>query len=236
MKNDRCENRKSANPPRHIGAASQRGGARGFSLVELMVALTLGAFLIGAVITAFVAARTTATETETLSRAQENVRFASDYLIRDIRNAGFRDEASLAFAQTGELGQDGYFAAIENEKLVVRYFGRGNCGGQFTGSGLRGVENHYSVVGGNLVCQGGDFGGGNGPENLASGISKVEFEFLNTGGEPDSSIEKCAFPPIDSDPECTGVRIRLYFEGLDRAVELNAAFRNVILGRIYGWL
>ncbi|MBB3813762.1 type IV pilus assembly protein PilW [Xanthomonas arboricola] len=60
----------------------------GFSLIELMIALVIGLVLLLGVIQIFSASRTAAQLSEGASRAQENGRFALDYLARDIRMAG----------------------------------------------------------------------------------------------------------------------------------------------------
>ncbi len=62
---------------------------RGFSLVELMVAVTIGLIILAAVSGIFVTSKSTYNTTDSLARLQENARFAVHYLSRDIRMAGF---------------------------------------------------------------------------------------------------------------------------------------------------
>lgn len=62
---------------------------RGFSLVELMVALTLSLILLGGVIAIFTSSRATYETTDRLSRIQESGRFALDSMVRDLRSTGF---------------------------------------------------------------------------------------------------------------------------------------------------
>ena len=64
-------------------------GQRGFSLVELMVAVTIGLIILAAVSGIFVTSKSTYNTTDSLARLQENARFAVHYLSRDIRMAGF---------------------------------------------------------------------------------------------------------------------------------------------------
>jgi type IV pilus assembly protein PilW len=59
------------------------------TLIELMVALAIGAFLMLGAVTVFMQSRTTFRVTETLSRLQENARFALDTMEPDIRMAHF---------------------------------------------------------------------------------------------------------------------------------------------------
>lgn len=62
--------------------------ARGLSLIELMVALTIGTLLMLGLVEVFTASRTAYQLATAVGRAQENGRFALDFLTRDIRMAG----------------------------------------------------------------------------------------------------------------------------------------------------
>lgn len=61
----------------------------GFSLVELMVAITLSLLLLGGVVAIFGSSRTSYESTDQLSRVQENGRLALQQMSRHIRSAGF---------------------------------------------------------------------------------------------------------------------------------------------------
>lgn len=63
-------------------------GAKGFTLVELMVALALGLFLTGVAVNVVVLNQQAFRTTENLSRMQENARSAFELMARDIRAAG----------------------------------------------------------------------------------------------------------------------------------------------------
>ncbi|WP_082473502.1 MULTISPECIES: PilW family protein [Xanthomonas] len=65
-----------------------RTRAAGLSLIEMMIALVIGLVLMLGVIQVFSASRTAFQLSEGASRAQENARFALDFLARDIRMAG----------------------------------------------------------------------------------------------------------------------------------------------------
>lgn len=69
--------------------SSMRGGAGGFSLMELMIAMTLGLLLLSGVVGVFMSSRTTYETTDRLSRIQESGRFALETLARDLRAAGY---------------------------------------------------------------------------------------------------------------------------------------------------
>lgn len=60
----------------------------GFSLIELMIALLLGLFIIGGVISVFLSNRIAYQQNENLGRMQENARYAFEVLGRDFREVG----------------------------------------------------------------------------------------------------------------------------------------------------
>ena len=64
-------------------------GSKGLSLVELMVAITIGLFLIGGVIQIYVGSKATYRSQDALSRLQENQRYVLSLLAADIRPAGY---------------------------------------------------------------------------------------------------------------------------------------------------
>ncbi|WP_082411392.1 PilW family protein [Methylogaea oryzae] len=61
---------------------------RGVSLVELMIAMTLGMMLVAVIGYAFMGARQTFRTMDTLSRMQENARFVFEGIAYDLRMAG----------------------------------------------------------------------------------------------------------------------------------------------------
>lgn len=233
---------------------------RGFTLVELMVALALSTFLIGALIVTYISGRAASLEAEQLSRTQENLRFASDFIVRDLRNAGFRDEGNLPIALASEIGS--CFAKYgvnartganrvngscvsngDNSRLTIRYAGLGACGLAFQPSNeLKMIENTYFVDNGRLVCSGTEveFDSDDNivaPTNtvvLASGLESVQFSFLFPDGVASSTV--CNFLTNDDlATACIGVEIEMTFEGQpQRSATLTAAFRNVALDRLFG--
>ena len=70
--------------------------ARGLSLLELLVALSIGIFLVGGVVSLFLASKRSYTETDRFARVAESGRFALVTLGRDLRQAGFFGAAGLA--------------------------------------------------------------------------------------------------------------------------------------------
>jgi prepilin-type N-terminal cleavage/methylation domain-containing protein len=208
---------------------------RGFTLLELLIALVISLFLIGGAILMYLSGSATTREARELSRIQENLRFASDFIIRDIRNAGYRDRAGLVVVAADEI--DRAFADIEiddngRQSLNIRYAGRGSCSQTFEDDTFSIVQNTYTVANGNLTCNG---------ITLISGVNDVQFEFIFPAGV-DPAAGECNTADLDAlRNSCIGVRINLAFEGLrdfgtgtraTNEVQLVAAFRNVILSRM----
>ncbi len=73
----------------HVTTGAFRKLQNGLTLIELMVALAIGAFLMIGTITVFVQSRTTLRVTESIARLQENGRFALDSIEPDIRMAHY---------------------------------------------------------------------------------------------------------------------------------------------------
>jgi len=65
-----------------------RQSETGFSIIEIMIAMLIGIFLLGGLMQMFVSSKQTYKLQDTVSRLQENGRFAMDFLIRDIRGTG----------------------------------------------------------------------------------------------------------------------------------------------------
>ncbi|MHB8474482.1 MAG: PilW family protein [Sulfuricaulis sp.] len=65
------------------------GGHAGFTLVELMVAMTIGLIILAAVATLFTTSRSTHVLEEGLARVQEAGRFGIGFVDRDVRMAGY---------------------------------------------------------------------------------------------------------------------------------------------------
>ncbi|MEX0731359.1 MAG: PilW family protein [Aquisalimonadaceae bacterium] len=71
-------------------SASVEHRQHGLSLVELLVAMGVSLILLAGVLQIFVGNRQTANTQDALSQIQESIRFASHFLSRDVREAGYR--------------------------------------------------------------------------------------------------------------------------------------------------
>lgn len=72
----------------HTACPCHQSRMRGFSLVELMIAMVLGLLVVGAAGGLFLANRKVYGSTETVNRIQENGRAAFEIMSRDLREAG----------------------------------------------------------------------------------------------------------------------------------------------------
>ncbi|MEE4218657.1 MAG: prepilin-type N-terminal cleavage/methylation domain-containing protein [Xanthomonadales bacterium] len=224
----------------------------GFTLIELLVAMLLTIFLAGGAILVHMSGRQASVDAERLARMQENIRFASDYLVRDLRNAGFRDETTLRIGHETQIRED-YAQFVDDDSdgiadvLIIRYAGRGHCTEAF--NTFRLVENRYYLANGQLTCQ------GRSVLESAPGNTLITAQDWTDGVGLVSGIANLAFQPIcpdggtacacdlvnNPDTSCIGTRIAVQMIGPqsiagsgrdDRTIELIAAFRNVILERI----
>lgn len=94
----------------------------GLSLIEIMVALTLGLLLIGAVIQLFISSKQTYRLQNALSRIQENGRLAMESMATDIRMSGYIPPGTIlpAAAITGN-GDSSH-----NNDITVTWVDNGN--------------------------------------------------------------------------------------------------------------
>lgn len=72
-----------------FSTSRSRKRQRGLTLVEILVALTIGLVLLAGIIQIFISSKQTYRTQDALSRVQENARFAFELLGRDVRMAGF---------------------------------------------------------------------------------------------------------------------------------------------------
>lgn len=107
--------------------STQGGRQRGFSLIEFMVAMTLGLILIAGAVTVYLATKRSYTEVEQVASLAENSRFGLQVLSDSLRHAGFfggahpRDiepDASLG-AVTGDCTGDASFLNVDSYLRAV---------------------------------------------------------------------------------------------------------------------
>lgn len=151
----------------------------GFSLIEIMIALVLGLFVLGSILSTFIASKQTYRQQDAMSRVQENARFAVNMLSKTIRKAGYRDDANIARpfdeifpAAVAPFNVAGRVVFGTDSTFSLRYEVSGdawlqNCLGVTTASN---VTETLGVVGGELRCTSGAV-----TQPLLSGIQGIYF-------------------------------------------------------------
>ena len=151
------------------------GRERGFSLLELMIAVTIGLVLTITVAQLFIGTRRTFATTDDVSRMQENIRFAYQVLTRTIHLAGYKSSPNIktedvfTTAEPLLVTADGG-AGVASDSFTVSYEGSSNgpgqpadntvldCGGNAVQAGLK-ATNTFSIAEGEnkrpaLFCNG----------------------------------------------------------------------------------
>ena len=104
----------------------------GLTLIEIMIALLLGVFVIAGVTGMFLSAKQSYRVQEALSRLQENGRFAMDFIGKSIRQADYRncpdDRVNSLFAMSGVAAISGTNGAGTNADSLTLAWTLGACG------------------------------------------------------------------------------------------------------------
>jgi type IV pilus assembly protein PilW len=107
-----------------IALKRARHPLHGFSLVELMVAMTVGLILLVGISSVFVTSKATYHTSDEFSRLQENARFALQTLVRDIRLAGYYgchdDIGAVNNTLNAVAGHDPFATKYPLEGVVVK--------------------------------------------------------------------------------------------------------------------
>jgi type IV pilus assembly protein PilW len=110
-------------------ASFYRGRQRGMSLVELMVAMTIGLIITVVIANLFLGTKQTYRTQDDLSRMQENLRFAFQVIGRTVRLAGYRADWNRTVDQVFLVNPpiDGANGAGANgsDIIIVRFQGSG---------------------------------------------------------------------------------------------------------------
>ena len=188
----------------------------GLSLVELMIAMTIGLFLLAAIGSVFLSSKQTYRTGDNLSRMQENGRFAVDWLGKEIRVAGYV-RISFTPPLTFGLAPSPYTfsgsaldaTAVSGSKsgadsITVSYDGTTDCFGTTVVSP---VINAYSVNASNqLMCNG---------QVLLDGVEDMQIQYGESVG---SNTHYVTTPSIKANT----VRLCVLFRTIDNNVATQA--------------
>ncbi len=160
-------------------SSQNKSAQRGFSLVELMIAMVLGLVLLGGVIAAFVTASGTLALNREMDRSQESLRFVVILLTDEIRQAmRIAQGPAGPFLMPIEVTPDSpnVSQAITIRYPVVNTGEAVHCNGTPVTGGMI-LEKTFSVVGDALRCVSGPLGGTPvATEDLAFGLRRIRIE------------------------------------------------------------
>lgn len=145
-----------------------QGSQRGFTLIEILIALLLGVFMLAALLTIVQTNRNVYGDQNNLAQLQDNERMAMNLMADVIQSAGYfpnpalnTQSGTLAAVAPFAVGQSisgTYTAAVPGDAILVRYMtasGDGilNCSGLSNTSGANTLYvNKFYIQGGQLVC------------------------------------------------------------------------------------
>jgi type IV pilus assembly protein PilW len=182
----------------------------GFTLVEIMVAITIGLLMLAGILQISAASKESGRLQRNMSFVQENIRLSTEILGRDIRQAGYYEDdnptqaISAGFAPfmnlstssttdtTAAITADG--GGGESDQITVTYESDTDCLGQdtFNVGTTVGEEannhfavNHYFIASERLMCRG---NGNIFSQPLVEGVESMQILYgENTDGDPRSA-------------------------------------------------
>jgi type IV pilus assembly protein PilW len=160
-------------------------GERGFTLLEILIALTIGLFLLGALLIIVQTNKTVFGNQNQLSQLQDGERMALMMMSDVIQSAGYFPDptvntqtstlTAIAPFGSGESISGTYSAAPPGDQISVRYMTTGgdnilNCSGQSNPIGGPNTlyVNSFQVLNGQLVCTMNTV-----PYNLVNGVTSL---------------------------------------------------------------
>lgn len=189
------------------------GRNRGFSLVELMISLTLGTLVTLAAISLFGTNQRTFTLQRDLSEVQEQGRFAMDYIARDLREFGLLDDDAVNPADVGlittpvagiaiPVSSEGGLDDSASDRLTYAFNGFVDCEGDTIAGAVPGyiVNSYWLADDGDLSCVGSVDPATNGV-TLLTNVDSFQVLYgidFNPSGEPDGVASAGSYVPADA--------------------------------------
>ncbi|WP_296825280.1 PilW family protein [Thiobacillus sp.] len=176
---------------------------KGFTLVELLIAMTLGLVILLAIGSIYIGSRATFRMQDDNARLQETGRYALEVFGRSIRQAGFWNmpispvSKATGFGGTAITGVDG--AAGAPDTVTVQYdglTGDRDCEGNVLAANAV-VQDDYRLSGNDLQCDG-NADGTVDYQTLVSDIEDVQVLYgIHASGGSDQSVEQYVAAPAD---------------------------------------
>lgn len=165
-------------------------------MVELMIAMLLGIIMLGAIGAIYLSSKRTYASTETMSRVQEGARFATQFLARELRMAGYNNTyetglvtKTLLFPAGGGWASGQVLTGVNNsggsgsikagtDSITIRYSGNGagivrDCLGNTVAAGTVVPAILFISDNDELTCN----VNGGGDNALVDGISDMQLEY-----------------------------------------------------------
>lgn len=203
---------------------------RGFTLVEIMVAMTIGLLMMAGIFQISQANKQSSRLQRNMGFVQENIRMAMELLGRDIRMAGhytdnnpaarilspiepFLDVADPTEDTDAAITADG--GGANNDQITLTYESNLDCLARATPAapvenGNRFAINHYFINSERLMCRGNAVGSTAQP--LIEGVESMQILYgENTDGDPRSANRYVRPEQIDNMSNVVSVRIALLF-------------------------
>jgi type IV pilus assembly protein PilW len=219
---------------------------RGFTLVELMIAITIGLFLVGGLLTLVQAMKRASVSQSGLSQLQENERMAMSLMTDVIQSTGYftnplANTAASSFPVTGAftavgqsiVGSGSYGAAAPGNSITVRYMTSGtdniiNCTGNTSSVGAATFINKFSIdANGNLQCQLTVNGVAAAAVPLISGLTNMQIYY---GVQTNSSVSTNS---VDTYLDATQVAAGPFWSSV-KSVKVTLTFVNPLYGTLPG--
>lgn len=164
----------------------------GLSLIELMVAITLGLMITTTLGYILMGSRSTYRTQDASARVQDTGRFALEFIGRQMRSAGHTDISPLASNPQVVLGVDPITAGSTGTQLTVQYQDSADCNG-FNVVGT--VINEITLDGARqLQCD----GNGGASQPFAEEVEELQFRYTTGNGtwaatptSPVMAVEVC---------------------------------------------
>lgn len=205
---------------------------QGFTLVELMVSMVLSLFLIAGMVQLFIGTRQVARVQDSLSRVQENGRYAIELIGRELRKAGYKSNAFIvndaafpAFdGSTSSLPNIDFAAgdaiAGSDTSLSLRYQGSGSpaaggdgliqdCLGSNVAEGDIAIIT-FSVIDNVLNCQStNDTTGVTEPQPLVDGVEAFRVSYGEDTNDNNYADDYIASAAVTDWENVVSVRVQL---------------------------
>ncbi|MDT8385067.1 MAG: PilW family protein [Gammaproteobacteria bacterium] len=176
---------------------------QGFTLVEIMVALTIGLLMMAGILQITLANKESSRLQRNMGFVQENIRNAMEFLARDVRMAGhyidnnpagriltppapFINVSAATTVTTAPLTADG--GTNNNDQITLTRESNFDCLGQATPADANGNNfaiNHYFIANQRLMCRG---NGSAAAQPLVEGVESLQILYgENTDNDPRSA-------------------------------------------------